>query len=118
MYCSRLQMAGRPVQGFEGREEGSVIFHCGDGYHYNVRELRGLRVRLQCRHYKSRARGCTATAYISLDTELLYHLQPHNHAPDPLLMDDMILRRATIEEARTNAVGRKLRNILNEMKIR
>lgn len=106
------------VQCFPGRQRNSYIIHGGDGFHYNIREVRGNRVRLQCRHHKARGQGCPGTASVSLVTGILHHLQPHSHARDMLLSDDFELRRAMVEEARTNIFGKKIRWILNEFKLR
>ena len=111
-------MEGLRVQCFPGRQHNSFIIHGGDGFHYNVRELRGNRVRLQCRHYRRRAQGCPGTATVSLDSGLLYHLKHHNHHPDRLLSQDFQLRREMIREAETNVFGRKLRSLLDEFKMR
>lgn len=111
-------MAGRTLQAFPGRQEGSLIFHCGDGYYYNVREVRHSRARLRCRHYSKSGLGCFGTANVSFATELLVHSQPHNHGPDPLLEEDFELRRNMVHEAETNVFGRKIQTILNDWKIR
>ncbi|KAK3916556.1 N-methyltransferase gliN, partial [Frankliniella fusca] len=105
-------------QFFPGRQKGSFIVHGDDGYHYNVREVRGNRVRLQCRHYRRLALGCPGTASLSLDENSLHHLQPHNHFPDPLLSQDFEVRRQMIREAASNISGWKLRSILDEFKLR
>lgn len=111
-------MEGGPVQMFAGRQQGSFIFHANDGLHYHLREVRGNRARLRCRLYRKTGLGCHGTANVSLITGLLVHSVPHDHGPDPLLADDMDLRRNMIEEARTNVFGKKIQAILNEWKLR
>ncbi|KAK3931712.1 Pyridoxine/pyridoxamine 5'-phosphate oxidase [Frankliniella fusca] len=106
-------MAGLPVNIFQGRSENFMIFHGNDGWHYNLREQRPARLRLQCRHYKG---GCRATASVDLASETLSHGQPHNHHPDMLLEEDMDLRRHIIHVVKTDIYGTKLRTILNQIK--
>jgi len=106
------------VQVFPGRQRDSLIIHGGDGFHYNFRERRGDRVRLQCRHYKGRGGTCPGTARVSLNSGLLYHLQPHSHEADPLLSQDFHLRREMIIAVQTDIFGRNLRSLLDEFKIK
>lgn len=109
---------GGPAQLMRGRKKGSVIVHCGDGFHYNIREVRSTRVRLLCRHYKSRGGGCPGTATVSLATEYLTHLEPHNHDRDPLLKADLLVRRTLIDTAGKCVFGKKVQAILRDAKIR
>ncbi|KAJ1519180.1 hypothetical protein ONE63_011214 [Megalurothrips usitatus] len=109
---------GGPVQCFQGRVENSVILHCGDGLHYHIREICRSRLRLHCRHYKSRGLGCPGTASVSLDTGFLKHLQNHNHPPDHFLKDDYALRTAIIQETTRSTFGEKVMSILNRLKMR
>ncbi|KAK3924154.1 Phosphate acyltransferase [Frankliniella fusca] len=113
-------MEGGPVQAFEGRTRGSWILHCADGFHYNIREVRGRRVRLRCRHRPSRGlgTGCPGTARVSLDTGHLQHLIPHNHDRDLLLPEDFELRRRMVEDARSDLVGTRIGTILREWRVR
>lgn len=106
------------VRGFPGRQEGSLILHCGDGFHYNVHEVRNARVKLRCRHYNRSRLRCYGTANVSLITYHLVHATPHNHEPDPLLEEDFALRKRMIEMAETNVFGRKVISILNEWKLK
>ncbi|KAK3922760.1 Tyrosine recombinase, partial [Frankliniella fusca] len=117
LFCAPSSMG--EVQAFPGRQRGSLIFHANDGFHYNLREVRHdtNRARLRCRKYKKNGLGCFGTANVSLVTGLLRHSQPHNHAPDLLLEEDMDLRRNMIEEARTNVFGKRIQAILNQWKL-
>lgn len=109
---------GGPAQLMPGRKAGSVIVYCGDGFHYNIREVRSKRVRLLCRHYKSRGGGCPGTATVNLATGYLTHLEPHNHDRDPLLRSELYARRTMVGTARRSTFGKKIHAILREAKIR
>lgn len=111
-------MEGGPVQVFEGRVVGSSILHCGDGLYYNIREVRASRIRLRCRRRSSLGPSCPGTAVVSLDTGRLSHLTPHNHVPDPLLAEDFELRRRMVDEARSVLVGKRIRTILHDGRVR
>jgi len=108
-------MEGGHVLSFPGRKRNSLIFHCGDGFYYNVREVRTSRARLHCRHWYS---GCPGTASVSLETGWLTPLQRHRHPPDHLLVDDSEMRQNMIREAETNLFGKKVQSILNGFKLR
>lgn len=103
------------VQIIEGRIPGSRIYHCGDGYHYLVRESRGPRLRLRCRNYK---RGCSGTASLNQVTGLFRHLNHHNHVPDHLLDQDLEMRQGIINDAGTNFSGETARQVLQKWKLR
>lgn len=103
------------VQVAAGRENGSHIFHKGDGYYYHVREVRGSRARLKCRHY---TRGCRGTASVNMTTGILKSLQHHTCRNDPLLLEDLQVRRDMVTEARTNLNGAGVRQILREHRLR
>lgn len=109
---------GGPAQVMPGRKAGSVIVYCGDGFHYNIREVRSKRVRLLCRHYKSRGGGCPGTATVNLATGYLTHLEPHNHDRDRLLRSELYARRAMVDTARSSTFGKKIHAILRDAKIR
>lgn len=104
-------------QGLEacpGRRRDSHFFHNGDGWHYNLRERRSTVARLKCRFYN---RGCRGTAAVNLTTGVLYHLQPHNHDPDPLFVEDMALRRRIIDDAESDVFGITTRGLLNRHRL-
>lgn len=106
------------MQVFEGRIRGSYILHCGDGFHYNIREIRGRRVRLRCRHRRSLRLSCPGTATVCLASGRVRHSVPHDHAPDPLLAEDFELRRRMLEDVRSNIAAKKNRTVLHEWRIR
>lgn len=71
-----------------------------------------------CRHYQSGGRGCTATASQCKASGVLKHLKPHNRRPDHDLEEDFVIRDATVDEARTDIAGKKIRRITDETKLR
>lgn len=113
-WCGAMDVPG-VAEAVAGQNPGSVLFHKRDGFFYHVREIRGRRARMQCRHY---SKGCRSTATVNLVTGLLRRLKPHNHAPDRLLLDDEALRREMMEDARANNFAKTARQILNEHRLR
>lgn len=103
------------LQAIEGREQNSHIFHNGTGYFYHVRERRNSRARLKCRHYST---GCHGTASVNLETGVLRSLQPHTCRRDPLLPQDLALRREMVTHARENVREGSVRQILRRFKLR
>lgn len=105
------------VQCFAGERAGSHMFHRGDCLFYHLRDIRGDRARVRCR-FRSVHNFCSGTASVSLDTGLMVHETEHNHDRDPLLQDDLKLRHAMMEEARTNEYGAKIKTLLVSWKLR
>lgn len=105
---------GGELQAIPGRQNGSYIFHNGDGFYYLVRERRGNRCRMKCRRYRS----CHGTAVVDLTTGVLRPLQPHTCQCDHLLPEELAFRRDLIERASQNIRGAGVRQILRDAKVR
>jgi len=105
---------GGEVQAMPGRQEGSHIFHNGDGFYYLVRERRGNRCRLKCRRYRS----CHGTAVVNMTTGILTPLQPHTCQRDYLLPEELAFRRDLIDRANQNVRGAPVRQILRDAKLK
>lgn len=55
---------------------------------------------------------------MKVDDALLHHEAEHNHDADPLLEEDLQLRRNMIQEARTSVYGSKIKTILINWRLR